>query len=205
MHPGASEPLLAPHAGVHGGATPRAGWRGWPRPRVRGAQPRQGAGMIQTVAETNALRLSHRNTSPRCLLSHRSAGRCPSRSPRGHRAGSPDPSAAPLGPPQAGEMMWSAVHPAAAHASAAIGGCAQQRTGGWPRMAGRCAHMLWLSRICVRSAGHLRYQRAIAGYVSGLTPTTAPALRRTACAPARPNRSWSQHAGGTGARSPAQP
>jgi hypothetical protein len=40
MRRGAHEPLLALHAGVHGGAAPWAGWRGWPRPRVRGAQPR---------------------------------------------------------------------------------------------------------------------------------------------------------------------
>ncbi|MCG8352248.1 MAG: hypothetical protein MI924_31165 [Chloroflexales bacterium] len=53
MRYGASEPPLSQQAGVHGGAVTRAGWRGWPRPRVRGAPPRAGVGIPQTVAETD--------------------------------------------------------------------------------------------------------------------------------------------------------
>jgi hypothetical protein len=59
----------------------------------------------------------------------------PAGSPLGNRQGSPDPSAAPLGPPQAGEMMWLAAHAAGADASAAIDGWQHTRTGGWQRMA----------------------------------------------------------------------
>jgi hypothetical protein len=45
------EVILAPHAGVHGGAAPRAEWRGWPRPRVRG-QPRAGVKMPWAMVES---------------------------------------------------------------------------------------------------------------------------------------------------------
>jgi hypothetical protein len=70
----------------------------------------------------------------RCLVCADPSGLRPAGSPLGNRAGSPDPSAVPLGPPQAcpslpprtrgrkrgaGERMWSAARTATAHASAA--------------------------------------------------------------------------------------
>ncbi|MCG8349948.1 MAG: hypothetical protein MI924_19460 [Chloroflexales bacterium] len=48
---GPFEPPRTQPAGGLAGAAPPAGWRGWPRPRVRGAQPRAGGGMLRAGAE----------------------------------------------------------------------------------------------------------------------------------------------------------
>ncbi|MCG8352806.1 MAG: hypothetical protein MI924_34005 [Chloroflexales bacterium] len=61
MRHDAPEPPLAAHAGVHGGAAPRAGWRGWPRPRVRGAQPRHG---VETPQPWLQWRQTREHTAP---------------------------------------------------------------------------------------------------------------------------------------------
>jgi hypothetical protein len=39
--PRATRTTTGPPCEGHGGAAPQAGWRGWPRPRVRGAPPRE--------------------------------------------------------------------------------------------------------------------------------------------------------------------
>jgi hypothetical protein len=92
MRHGAPEPPLAPHAGAHGGATPRAGWRGWPRPRVRGAQPRE----QHASASRRCKHRERRGTSPRCMVRVDPSGLRPSGSPLGRPDGSPDPSAGDL-------------------------------------------------------------------------------------------------------------
>ncbi|MCG8347106.1 MAG: hypothetical protein MI924_04930, partial [Chloroflexales bacterium] len=120
----AREPPLAQHAGGHGGAAPRAGWRGWLRPRVRGAPPRAGVSTPQAVADTvRAWRVGLRLPAARCVPIR--AGSAP-RAPRWGTVPVPQP------PPQ---VRWSAVRAAGAHASAAIDAWQHTRTGGLKRLA----------------------------------------------------------------------
>jgi hypothetical protein len=88
----------------------------------------------------------------------------------------------PQTPPQ---VTWSDCAGAGADASAARGAWQHKRTGGW-------------SRIAVRPASApLRLHNSLA-------TATARALRRTACAPVRPNRHWPHMRGSTGVQRPGR-
>jgi hypothetical protein len=110
-----------PTCGGHGGAAPRAGWRGWPRPRLRGAQPRPGVETPRIVAES-AAGIGLRLPVIRCVLIR--AGSAP-RAPRGGTL------TVPQTPPQ---VAWSDCACTVAHASAAMFAWQHTRTDRWPRM-----------------------------------------------------------------------
>jgi hypothetical protein len=143
-----------PICGGHGGATPRAGWRGWPRPRVRGAQPRKHHARLgpslHAPQVSGCVYLWHGacrferappgggNPDGSCVRAWRGGihlpdawcvpirGALPLRLPAGEPARFPSPLRSPLSPPQAGERMWLAVRAAGAHASAARCGWRQE-------------------------------------------------------------------------------
>jgi hypothetical protein len=119
MRRSAVESPLAPTAGVHGGAAPRAGWCAAP-PGAHAARRR-------------CTRRGRRLAPLRCVVSRRSEGRCPSGSPLGTVP-------VPQTPPQ---VRWSAGRAAGADASVARNGC-----GGGPPWPPKVRHSALVTSTC---------------------------------------------------------